>query len=189
MIFRDEALELVRRFVKTENTVKHMLATEAIMRALATKLEPGQEDRWGLTGLLHDLDYEVMSDSSEHGLKIFEILDNEGIKLPEETVQAIKAHNYQRNAAKAPETKMDWSLFICDTLTGLIVATALVRPDKKLASVKVKSVLKKWNKKDFAAGVKRESIELCEEKLGIKLDDFIDICLKAMQVISDELGL
>jgi len=186
---RDKALELVRKFIKTENTVKHMLATEAIMRALAREFEPEKVDVWGLTGLIHDLDYEEMKNDAEHGLKTFAILDNEGVSLPEEVVQAVKGHNYERNGASEPQTKMDWALYICDTLTGLIVATALVRPDRKLASVKVKSVMKKFKSKAFAAGTRREEIALCEEKLGIELRDFVELGLKAMQGISDELGL
>ncbi len=186
---RDEALKLVRKFVKTENTVKHMLATEAIMRALAKKLEPQKENVWGLTGLMHDLDYEVMKDASEHGLKTFEMLEEEKVELPGEVVQAVKAHNYDKNGFDEPKTLMDWGLFICDSLTGLIIATALVRPDKKLSSVKVKSVMKKYKQPAFAAGTRREEIAMCEDKLGIELRDFVELSLKAMQGISEELGL
>jgi len=186
---RDEALTLVRKYIKTENTVKHMLATEAMMRALASKLEPGKEDVWGLTGLIHDLDYEVMKNASEHGIKTIELLKKEGVEVTEDIIQSIKAHNYDKNGAKAPQTLMDWSLFIGDSLTGLIVATALVRPERNLASVKVKSVLKKFKQPSFAKGTRREEIAMCEEKLGIELRDFIELCLRAMQEISGELGL
>lgn len=186
---RDQALELVRKFVKTENTVKHMLATEAIMRALALKLEPGKEDVWGLTGLIHDLDYEVMKDATEHGLKTIELFKEEGVKLPAEVIQAIKAHNYEINGAREPESLMDWSLFIGDSLTGLIIATALVRLEKNLASVKVKSVMKKFKQPAFAAGTRREEIALCQEKLGIELRDFVELSLSAMQAIATDLGL
>ena len=189
MIDRDQALGLVRKRIKTENTVKHMLATEAIMRALAKKLEPDKVDVWGLTGLIHDLDLEEMKDPTEHGLKTFEILSAEKLELPEEVAQAVKAHNYDKSGAQAPQTLMDWSLFISDTLTGLIVATALVRPDRKLSSVKVKSVMKKFKNKAFAAGTRRDEIAMCEDKLKIELRDFVSLSLSAMQEISDDLGL
>ena len=105
-------------------------------------------------------------------------------------VSAIKAHAWgYRDELPEPVTKMEWSLYICDELTGLIVACALVRPDKKLASVTVESILKKWNQKSFATGVDRSHIELCDEKLGIKLPDFIQIALSAMQAIAIDLGL
>ncbi len=187
---RDKALKLVRKFVKTENTVKHMLATEAIMRALARKLEPEKEDVWGLAGLLHDVAYEVSEPMEKHGSWGPKMLKEEGVDLPEEIYKAIRAHAYKvDDECEAPETLMGWSLFICDTLTGLIVATALVRPDKKLSSVKVKSVMKKFKSKAFAAGTRRDEISMCEEKLGIELRDFVELSLKAMQEIASNLGL
>ena len=116
--------------------------------------------------------------------------------MPESVYSAIKAHCYGINPDYKPKNKMEWSIFICDSLTGLIVATALVRPDppageagRKLSSVKVKSVMKKFKNKSFAAGTRREDIKLCEEKLGIPLPDFVEIGLKAMQGVSEELGL
>lgn len=190
MIGRDEALVLVRKHIKTENTVKHMLAAEAIMRALASKFEPDKEDVWGMAGLLHDMAYEVSEPMEKHGSVGPKMLKEEGVDLPEEVYKAIRAHAHDvDDECEAPKTKMDWSLFICDSLTGLIVATALVRPDKKLSSVKVKSVMKKFKNKAFAAGTRREEIALCEEKLGIELRDFVELSLKAMQEISDQLGL
>ena len=160
MIDRDQALSLVKKYIKTENTVKHMLATEVVMRALAKKFEPDKVDIWGLTGLIHDLDLEAMKDTSEHGVKTLEILESEQVELPQEVIQTIQGHNYDKNGLQEPKTLMDWSLFICDTLTGLIVATALVRPDRKLESVKVKSVMKKFKNKAFAAGTRREEIAM-----------------------------
>lgn len=186
---RDKVLNLIRKYIKTENTVKHMLATEAVMKALGKKLEPEAEETWGLVGLIHDLDYEIMKSPLEHGLKTVELLKEEGVELPNEAVQAIKAHNYDKNGADEPKTLMDWALFCGDSLTGLIVATALVRPDRKLLSVKVKSVMKKFKNKAFAAGTRREEIAMCEEKLGIPLNEFVEISLKAMQEIASELGL
>jgi len=191
MITREQALVLLRKYIKTENTIKHMLALEAIMRALAQKLEPEKKQEWGMAGLLHDLDYETIDQKTYkgHGLKTVEILKNEDADLPESVYQAIKAHCYNLDLDFKPKNKMDWSIFISDSLTGLIVATALVRPDKKLASVEVKSVKKKFKQPSFASGTRREDIKLCEEKLGIPLDEFFALSLKAMQEISNELGL
>jgi putative nucleotidyltransferase with HDIG domain len=189
MIKRKKALALLRKYIKTENTVKHMLATEAIMKALAKRFKPEKEAVWAMAGLLHDLDYEVMADEKEHGGRTVEILKEKGVDLPEAVFQAIKAHCYNLNPNWKPQSKMDWSLFICDSLTGLIVATALVRPDRKLSSVKVKSVMKKFKDKSFAKGTRREDIKMCEEKLGIPLREFVEIGLKAMQGIAKELGL
>jgi predicted hydrolase (HD superfamily) len=110
--------------------------------------------------------------------------------LPDSVYQTILAHNYDKLGEKySPKNKMDWSLFICDSLTGLIVAVALVRPSKKLADVKLKSIKKKFKQPSFAAGTRREDIKLCEEKLGIPLDEFIHLSLEAMKRIADQLGL
>ncbi len=205
MISRKKALELLKKYIKTQNTIKHMVATEAIMRALADYfLDKGEiksskeESRaelvevWGLAGLLHDLDYESINQETYkgHALKGVEILKGEGVDLPDSVYQTILAHNYDRLGEKyTPKNKRDWSLFIADSLTGLIVATALVRPSKKIADVKLKSLKKKFKEKSFARGTRREDIQLCEEKLGIPFDEFLEIGLKAMQGISDELGL
>lgn len=189
MITREQAIEILRKHLKTENTIKHMIATEAIMKILAKRFEPEKETEWAMAGLLHDLDYETMTDNKEHGIKTVEMLKAEGIDLPESIFKTIKAHAYDYNQTPEPENKMEWSIFICDSLTGLIVATALVRPSKKLADVKVKSVMKKFKDKGFAAGTRREEIALCEEKLGIPLREFVELSLEAMKAVSDELGL
>lgn len=188
MINRDEALKFVREQIKNENIVKHMLATEAFMRALAKKLEPEKEEEYALAGLLHDADYKDGVSENEMGIKVSQMLEKAGYDISEEVKHAMAAHNWENTKVES-KTKMDWSLFICDSLTGLIVATALVRPDKKLNSVKVKSVKKKFKDKAFARGTRREDIALCEEKLGIPLAEFIEIGLKAMQNIAEELGL
>ena len=145
MITRDEALALLRKYLKKENTIKHLIATQAVMEALAQKFEPGKQEEWGLAGLLHDIDYEVVGENqSLHGKKSVEILKQEKADLPESVYRAIQAHCWGiSNEIKEPANKMEWSIFIADSLTGLIVATALVRPDRRLASVEVKSVLKK----------------------------------------------
>ena len=192
MIDRKKALELLKKYIKTENTIKHMLATEAIMKALAEKLEPEKKEAYAMAGLVHDLDYETIDQKTKkgHGLKTVEILKQEKVDLPESVYQAILAHNYENLEDKhAPQNKMDWSLFICDSLTGLIVATALVRPSKKLVDVKVKSIKKKFKQQSFASGTRRENIKLCEKELGIPLDEFIQLSLSAMKEISNDLGL
>ncbi len=207
MLNRDEALKLVQKYIKTENTVKHMLATEAIMRSLARKFkltslgspartdelvsdELVNEDEWGMAGLIHDLDYEVMKNEMEHSLKTIKILkEDEKVDLPESVYKTVLAHCCNYHPENKPQNLMEWSLFICDSLTGLITATTLVRPSKSLVDVKVKSVMKKFKQPSFAAGTRREDIAMCEEKLGIELRDFIELGLLAMKSISDDLGL
>lgn len=183
MITRDEAYKLVTEKVKNDKLVKHMLAAEAIMRALARRFGE-DEDLWGLVGLLHDIDYELTKDDfSMHGLKSAEMLKD---YLPEEALDAIRAHN-EMTGYKC-ESKLAYALKAADQISGLIIATALVMPSKKLAEVKVKSVKRKFKQKDFARRVRRDKIMLCE-KIGLSLDEFIEISLKALQEISDKLGL
>jgi len=146
------------------------------------------EEKWGLVGLIHDADYTPGIADERHGLEIVKLVSERGLDVPEDVLHAIAAHNAEHTGIQ-PESLMDWAIFCCDSLTGLIVATALVRPDKKLASVTVKSVMKKFKSPSFAAGTRRENIALCEEKLGITLEEFVGICLEAMQNISGELGL
>lgn len=190
MISREEALILIRQYIKTENTIKHMIATEAIMKALARKFEPDKEEIWGMAGLIHDLDYEVITDKEkEHGKNTVEILKGKNTDLPEEVYSTILAHCWNLYPEHQPKNKMEWSLFICDSLTGLITATTLVRPEKKLALVEVKSVMKKFKQPAFAAGTRREEIALCEKELGISLAEFVELSLKAMQAVAPELGL
>ena len=187
-ITRDLAFKLVDDNIKNKNLVKHCLSVEATMRALARHF--GQdEDLWGIVGLLHDADWEVTQpDAALHTKKTMEWLDIHG-ENDVELRDAILAHNHENNGARAPESLLEWALFTCDELTGIVTASALVRPDKKLGSVEVKSVLKKFNTPSFAAAVNRDQIRLCEDKLGIPLEQFVEITLKAMQGISDELGL
>ena len=182
---RDEAYELVKSWTENKNLVKHMLAVEAQMRALAKHFGE-DEEKWGLLGLVHDADYEKWPE--EHPRKTIEELEKRG--APEWLIQGVKAHAWGFNGMDTePSNKMEWAIYTSDELSGFIIACALVRPDRKLSSVTVDSVLKKWPQKAFAKGVHREQIELCEEKLGIKLPQYIEICLQALQGISDKLGL
>lgn len=188
MINRNQSLEILEELVKNQNIRKHLLATEQIMRALAQKFEPKKEEEWALVGLLHDGDYNDSVPENRQGVEISDILEKRGFSLPENIKHAMAAHNSQSTGVK-PESKMDWAIFCGDSLTGLIVATALVRPDKKLASVTVESVLKKFKDPSFARGTRREDIKLCEEKLGLPLEEFVGICLERMKKISADLGL
>ncbi len=183
MISRNEALELIEKYVKNDKLRKHMIAVEAIMRALARILSE-DEELWGLVGLLHDLDYEIVGkDMNRHGLVSAQILEG---KLPSEALNAIRAHNELTGFSN--DSKLAIALKAADQVSGLIIATALVMPNKKLAEVKVKSLKKKFKQKDFARNVKRDKIMLCE-KLGLSLNEFFQISLEALQNISKELGL
>ncbi len=180
---RNDALDLLKAYLKDEKLLKHSLAVEALMKALARELGEN-EKAWGLAGLLHDIDYEIAT-KEEHGIKACEILKG---KVSEEVLEAIKKHNFENNGSGEPETAMEKALIACDALSGLIVATALVMPSKKLEEVKLESLKKKFKQKDFARSVSRERIKLCES-LGIPLERFLGLGLGALKSISDELGL
>jgi len=192
---RKQALELLRENMKNPNLRKHCYAVEAVMKALYNRLEDGdknkaEEDKWGITGLLHDADYELTKDNAktEHTKQVVKWLRD--LDAHSDITDAVSSHAWTYvDGAPEPKTKMAWALYICDELTGLIVAVALVKPDKKLASVSVDSVVKKWNSPSFAAGVDRSQIEMCKSRLKISLREFIDISLSAMQGISKDLGL
>jgi putative nucleotidyltransferase with HDIG domain len=182
---RDQALGLLKSNTTEDYLVKHSLATEVIMRALAQRL--GHDpDTWGVTGLLHDLDYDqTKDDMPRHGLVTAEILQKEGLSA--EIIDAIKSHNAE-NLGLVREKPVDFALTAAETITGLIVATTLVYPDKKVASVKPKSVRKRMKEPRFAANVNRDHIRLAEN-LGLTLDEFIDLSLSAMKSIGPQLGL
>ena len=182
---RQQALDVLQNHVKADNLRKHCLATEAVMRALAQRLDE-PEELWGVVGLLHDLDFEeTLGQPSEHGLRTADILADSD--LPAEVITAIKAHNAEALGVER-RSRLDFALSCAESITGMVVATALVYPDKRLASVKPKSILKRMKKKDFARRVNRDQIRLCEE-IGVELSDFADLSLRAMQGISEELGL
>jgi len=188
MITREQALKIVTAHIKNKNLVKHCFAVEAAMKGLAKHFGEN-ELKWSLVGLMHDADWEeTTNDYSQHAGKTVEWLKRAG-ENNQEVIDAILSHNYQHAGFREPQTKMEWSLYCSDDLTGLIVASALVLPDKKLSSLTAKSVLNKFPAKRFAAGVNREQIKLCEEKLAIKLEDFISLVLKSMQEISNGLEL
>lgn len=185
---REKALKILHQNMENQNLRRHCYTVEAVMIALAKKLG-GDEEKWSIVGLLHDGDYEKTKDNpKQHTLLMYQWLKDAG-ETDEEILKAILSHNFAHTGKNKPATKMEWSLYCCDELTGLIVATTLVMPDKKLSSVRVESVLKKMKDKAFAAAVDREQIKLCEEKLNIPLGEFVKIALGAMQNISEELGL
>jgi predicted hydrolase (HD superfamily) len=190
-VTREEAYKLLTDNVKNPNLIKHMLAAEAVIRALYLKLNPTNPntqalEEWGLVGLLHDVDYESAKDHPEkHGLLAKDKLAG---KLDDTLIYAIVAHNAKYTKIE-PQSPLDWSIACCDELTGLIVACALISPEKKLASIDLNFVLNRFKEKSFAKGASRDKIRLCEEKLGIPLNDFIQIALTAMQQIAPSLGL
>jgi uncharacterized protein len=182
---RDDALNLLQQYVKNEKMIIHSLCSEAVLRALARKLDR-DEEKWGLAGLLHDLDVELTNaEPTIHALKTAEILSEKGIDA--EIVDAVKMHNEMATGLERM-TEFQHALAAGETVTGLIYATALVYPDKKIAAVKTKSVTKRMKEKAFAASVNRDHILECE-KIGLPLDEFVDISIKAMQEISDQIGL
>jgi putative nucleotidyltransferase with HDIG domain len=181
---RNEVLESVRANVENENLVKHMLATEAIMRALARHLGE-DEHEWGLAGLLHDIDVELTGgDMSSHSKLGADMARDMGAS--EAVTNAILCHNETHGIL--PETTMEKALFCADPLTGLITAAVLVRPDKKIESLEPGSVRKRFKEKSFAAGASREQISKCSD-IGLELDEFIAIGVAAMKGIAPQLGL
>ena len=181
---KDEALRLVEENVSDRRIVLHMIAVSAIMRALARYLGEDEEE-WGLVGLLHDIDYErTKADPARHGLEAENILEG---RVSEEVLRAIKAHNFENTGVK-PETRLENALIAADAVSGLIVASALVMPHKKLEEVRVETLEKKFRQKDFARRVSRERIMFCE-KLGLSREKFFELALEALKGISGELGL
>ena len=181
---RQEAIESIRENVENENLVKHMLATEAIMRALAKRMG-GDENEWGMAGLLHDIDVELTEGDMKSHSKLGADLARD-LGASEAIANAILCHNEMHGVA--PETEMEKALFCADPLTGLITAAVLVRPDKKIDSLEPKSVRKRFKEKHFAAGASREQIARCTD-IGLELDEFIAIGVAAMKEIGPQLGL
>ncbi|MCD6594594.1 HDIG domain-containing protein [bacterium] len=182
---RDEAVELVKSRVGNKNLVKHMLAVGVSMKFLAPHFD-GNPVKWELAGILHDIDYdETKDDFAQHGILSYNELKKLGID--EDIASAVRAHPAHKDFP--PQNSMEWALHIADPLTGLIVAATLMHPSKKIANLDTKFVLRRFKEKRFAAGANREQIELCENKLNLPLEEFIQIVLDAMKSISDEIGL
>ncbi|MCU0287031.1 MAG: HDIG domain-containing protein [Acidobacteria bacterium] len=179
---RSEALALVKKNLKGENLVKHSLAVEACMREFAARFGEDVE-KWGLSGLLHDLDYDsTVDDPPNHALKTVEMLRE--YNLDEDILHAIKGHDHKAEL----KSRMDIALYVSDPTSGFITACALMHPSKKLENVDLKRMKKRFKESAFAKGANREQMQECV-KMGIELDDFLQTCLSAMQKISESLGL
>ncbi|OGY35668.1 MAG: HAD family hydrolase [Candidatus Andersenbacteria bacterium RIFCSPHIGHO2_12_FULL_45_11b] len=181
---RSDAWELLNKYTKNQNLIKHGLAVEVAMRLYARKFQ-GDEDVWGIVGLLHDFDYEKYPTLEEHPYKGQEILEAEGFS--EEIRRGIMAHAPHTETPR--ETMMHKAIFAVDELSGFIVAVTLIRPTKKIADVDIQSVLKKMKQKGFARGVSREDIMQGAQELGISLEEHIANVLEALQGVAGELGL
>jgi putative nucleotidyltransferase with HDIG domain len=181
---REAALKLVKEHVSKENLLKHMYAVEAIMKETATFLGEDQE-KWRIIGLIHDIDFEkTENDPKKHTIVAEEILED---YIDDDMIRTIKTHNFE-NVGIQPEDVADKALIAADAVSGLIIACALIMPSKKLADVKVESIVKKFKQKDFARNCGRERILFCEQ-IGIPKEKFFEISLKALQKISCDLGL
>jgi len=181
---REEAYQLIKENVKNKNLIKHMLAVEVIMKSLAENLGE-DEEKWVLTGLLHDIDYEITAkDPNMHSIVGADMLKKIG--LDDELVNAVRAHNDMHKIERT--TLLEKALYCVDPLTGLIVAAALIHPDKKLSSIDYKFILHRFKEKAFARGANREQIKKCSE-IGLELEEFVKLGLSAMQNISKELSL
>ena len=181
---REEALALLRQYNKNESLIKHALAVEGVMRYMARK-RGEDEEKWGIVGLIHDLDYEQFPD--QHCKKTEEILKEND--WPEEYIRAAVSHGWGICTDVKPESEMEKVLYAIDELTGLVVTSALVRPSKSVMDMKAKSVKKKWKQKQFAAGVDRTIIENGAEMLGVELSELITDTIMGMRDVAVEIGL
>ncbi|HCF50670.1 MAG TPA: phosphohydrolase [Syntrophomonas sp.] len=181
---RTEALELLKEHVKSENLFNHSLAVEAIMRGLAQHLEEDVE-RFGLAGLLHDIDYDQTADEPMRHSAVGAAMLEE-IGLPEDLCYAVKVHNEAHGLPR--RSVLDHALYAADPASGFITAAALIRPDKQLAAVELKSLRKRFKERSFARGANREQMICCSE-LGMDLDTFLEVALQSMKKIADEIGL
>jgi putative nucleotidyltransferase with HDIG domain len=181
---RAEALQIVHDYVKNENLVRHMLAVEAAMRFYAAKFNE-DSDVWGITGILHDFDWEIHPTLEQHPMAGAPILRERGV--PEEIVRAILSHADHTGVLR--ETPMQKALYACDEVTGLITAVALVRPSRSLYDLEASSVKKKWKDRAFAAGANREEIAKASQEFDIELWEHVGNVILAMRSIAPELGL
>jgi len=181
---REEALSLLTEYNKTESLIKHALAVEAVMRYFARK-RGEDEEKWGIIGLVHDLDYEQFPE--QHCKKSEEILREKG--WPEEYIRAVVSHGWGICSNVEPQSELEKVLYAIDELTGLVVTSALVRPSKSVMDLTAKSVQKKWKDKRFAAGVDRSIIEKGTHMLGMDLSELITDTIMGMRDVAEEIGL
>jgi putative nucleotidyltransferase with HDIG domain len=181
---REEALSLLKKYNKNEGLIKHALAVEAVMRYCARKRDQ-DEEKWGVIGLVHDLDYEQFPE--QHCKKTGEILTS--CNWPAEYIRAVMSHGWGLCTEIEPQSELEKVLYAVDELTGLVAATALVRPSKSVMDMKAKSVRKKWKDKSFAAGVNRDVIENGVKMLGVELSELISDVIMGMREVAEEIGL
>jgi putative nucleotidyltransferase with HDIG domain len=181
---REAALALLKQYNKNESLIKHAMAVEGVMRYIARK-RGEDEEKWGVIGLIHDLDYEQFPD--QHCKKTEEILKENN--WPEEYIRAVVSHGWGICSDIKPESDVEKVLYAIDELTGLVVTSALVRPSKSVMDMKAKSVKKKWKQKQFAAGVDRSIIEKGAEMLGVELSELITDTIMGMREVAEEIGL
>ncbi len=181
---REEALKVLHEYNETDSLRKHAYAVEGVMRYIARK-RGEDEEKWGVIGLIHDVDYEKFPD--QHCRKTRELLEKHG--FPEEYIRAAVAHGWSICSDVEPKTELEKTLFTIDELTGLVVTTALIRPSKSILDVTAKSVLKKWKDKRFAAGVDRAIIEKGAAMMGKSLEELVEDTIKGMQEVAEAIGL
>jgi predicted hydrolase (HD superfamily) len=181
---RDTAFELFKKYNKSESLLKHALSVEGVMRYLANK-HGEDEEKWGIIGLIHDLDYEMYPD--RHCIMTEEILKENN--WPEEYIRAVLSHGWGQATDIKPVSLLERTIYAVDELTGLVATSALVRPSKSLMDMEARSVKKKWNDRKFAAGVDRSVIEKGAEMLGVSIDDLITDCIMGMRNVAKEIGL
>lgn len=180
----DEALSLFKEFNQSESLLKHAYCVEGVMRYMARKAGE-DEEKWGIVGLMHDLDYERFPE--EHCRKTQDILEERG--WPEEYIRAIVSHGWGICNDVEPQSKMEKTLYAIDELTGLVIAVALVRPSRSVADLEARSVMKKWKDKAFAAGVNRSLIEKGAAMLGVELTELVTDVIMGMRQVADRIGL
>jgi predicted hydrolase (HD superfamily) len=181
---RENAFELFKRYNKSESLLKHALSVESVMRYMAKK-NGEDEEKWGIVGLIHDLDYEMYPD--QHCIMTEKILKEND--WPEEYIRAVLSHGWGLATDIKPVSLLEKTIYAVDELTGLVATSALVRPSKSVLDMEARSVKKKWNDKKFAAGVDRSVIEKGAEMLGVNLDDLITDCIMGMRTVAKEIGL
>lgn len=182
---RESAFMLLNEYMKSESLLRHSIAVEAVMRYFSRLLDEKDEEKWGVIGLLHDIDFEMYPE--QHCLKVREILGPRG--WPEEYIRAVESHGYRLVNDVEPIHVMEKVLYTVDELTGLVSATTILRPGKSLFDLGTSSVKKKWKQKGFAVGVNREVIEEGAGMLGMDIDYIIEQTIKGMQDVAEELGL
>lgn len=182
---RDKALQVLYKHVQGESLIRHAITVEAVMRYFAGLYDGEDADKWGVVGLLHDIDFEKYAE--QHCHKARELLTPEG--YPEEYIRAVESHGYKLVCDVKPQSVMEQVLYATDELTGLIAATALMRPSKSILDLGVSSVKKKWKQKGFAANVNRDVILEGAQMLGITLEELIDRTIKGMQTVAEQIGL